>query len=164
MTIAEAVQLVLQTSVMGKGGEIFVLEMGEPIKVVDLAMNLIRLSGFDPGRDIEIVYTGLRPGEKLYEELMLEREDIKSTQHKKIRVLNGGQAEFREIQQWLDQLSEAVEAKNVYSLVRTLKEIVPEYCPSKEILSLCDIDRHDTVIGYDHARAGLAVLPIADVA
>jgi len=164
MTIAEAVQLVLQTSVMGKGGEIFVLEMGEPIKVVDLAMNLIRLSGFDPGRDIEIVYTGLRPGEKLCEELMLEREDIKSTQHKKIRVLNGGQAEFREIQQWLDQLSEAVEAKNVYSLVRTLKKIVPEYCPSKEILSLCDIDRHDIVIGYDRARAGLAVPRIGDVA
>jgi FlaA1/EpsC-like NDP-sugar epimerase len=164
MTIPEAVQLVLQTSVMGKGGEIFVLDMGEPMKVVDLATNLIRLSGFDPGRDIEIVYTGLRPGEKLCEELMLEREDIKSTPHKKIRVLNGGQAEFRKIKQWLDQLSEAVEAKNVYSLVRTLKEIVPEYSPSKEMLSLCDIDRHDTVIGYDRARVELAVPRQADVA
>jgi FlaA1/EpsC-like NDP-sugar epimerase len=164
MTITEAVQLVLQTSVMGKGGEIFVLEMGEPIKIVDLAMNLIRLSGFDPGRDIEIVYTGLRPGEKLFEELMLEQEDIKSTPHKKIRVLNGGQIEFRQMQQWLDQLSEAVETRNVYSLVRTLKQIVPEYCPSKEILSLCDIDRHDVVIAFDRARAGLALTPAADAA
>jgi FlaA1/EpsC-like NDP-sugar epimerase len=164
MTIPEAAQLVLQASVMGKGGEIFVLEMGEPIKIVDLAMNLTRLSGFDPGRDIEIVYTGLRPGEKLCEELMLEGEDVKPTPHKKIRVLNGGQVEFREIQQWLDRLSEAVEAKNVYSLVRTLKEIVPEYCPSKEMLSLCDIDRHDIVIGYDRARAGLTFDVTSDVA
>jgi FlaA1/EpsC-like NDP-sugar epimerase len=164
MTIPEAVQLVLQTSVMGKGGEIFVLDMGAPIKIIDLATNFIRLCGLEPGRDIAVVYKGLRPGEKLVEQLMLEGEGIKATPHKKIRVLNGGNVEFRQIRQWLDQLSGAVEAKNVYSLVHTLKAIVPEYNPSDEILSLCDIDRHDILIGFDRVRAGLDAATAADVA
>jgi FlaA1/EpsC-like NDP-sugar epimerase len=86
MTIPEAAQLVLQAAVMGTGGEIFVLDMGEPIRVVDLAHQLIRLSGFTPGEDIEIVYTGTRPGEKLYEEIALEGEAMDKTRHPKIYV------------------------------------------------------------------------------
>jgi FlaA1/EpsC-like NDP-sugar epimerase len=89
MTTAEAVQLVMQAAAMGKGGEIFILEMGEQIKIVDLAQNLIRLSGLEPDRDIEIVFTGLRPGEKLSEALYDSDEDIKETNHEKIRLVHG---------------------------------------------------------------------------
>ncbi|MEG0180328.1 MAG: nucleoside-diphosphate sugar epimerase/dehydratase [Peptostreptococcaceae bacterium] len=86
MTIPEAVQLVLQAGAMAKGGEIFILDMGEPVKIVDLANNLIRLSGFEPGVDIKIEYSGLRPGEKLYEELLMAEEGIMSTENKKIYI------------------------------------------------------------------------------
>ncbi|HXI03922.1 MAG TPA: nucleoside-diphosphate sugar epimerase/dehydratase, partial [Candidatus Saccharimonadales bacterium] len=84
MTIPEAVQLVLQAGTMGRGGEIYILDMGRAIKIVDLAYNLIDLSGFSPGTDIEVVFTGLRPGEKLHEELHLNREDVENTAHEKI--------------------------------------------------------------------------------
>jgi FlaA1/EpsC-like NDP-sugar epimerase len=84
MTIPEAVQLVLQATVLGHGGEVFMLDMGHPVRILDLALDLIRLSGLEPGRDIEIAYTGVRPGEKLEEELLLEGEDYQRTKHKKI--------------------------------------------------------------------------------
>ncbi|HRP09227.1 MAG TPA: polysaccharide biosynthesis protein, partial [Gemmatimonadales bacterium] len=84
MTIPEAVQLVLQASVLGQGGEIFALDMGRPVRISDLADDLIRLSGLEPGRDIEIVYTGLRPGEKMYEEVFFDGEGITPTSHPKI--------------------------------------------------------------------------------
>ncbi len=155
MTIPEAVQLVLQASTMGKGGEIFLLDMGSPVKIVDLAKNLIRLSGLDPERDVPIVYTGLRPGEKLFEELKLDGEGIKATSHPKIRVLDGGSVDFPEVSRWLDDLSALVEAKSVSGLVRKLQEIVPEYAPSKELLSLCEFDRHDWFLQYQRARAEL---------
>ena len=90
MTIPEAVQLVLQAAAIGRGGEIFVLDMGEPVRIVDLARDLIRLSGLEPDRDIEIGFTGLRPGEKLFEELFLENEDYSRTRHEKIFVCRNG--------------------------------------------------------------------------
>ena len=86
MTIPEAVQLVLEAGSMAKGGEIFILDMGEPVKILDLAEKLIRLSGSEPYRDIPIKFTGLRPGEKLYEELLLSEEGIKETSHGKIYI------------------------------------------------------------------------------
>lgn len=86
MTIPEAVQLVIQTGAMAAGGEIFVLDMGEPVKIKDLAESLIRLSGYTPYTDIDIVYTGLRPGEKLYEELLMEEEGLKETSHGSIFI------------------------------------------------------------------------------
>jgi len=86
MTIPEAVQLVLQASELGQGGEIFVLDMGQPVRILDLATDLIKLSGLEPGRDIKIVYTGIRPGEKLNEELFLEEEDCRRTKCPKISV------------------------------------------------------------------------------
>ena len=151
MTIPEAVQLVLQASSMGSASEIFVLEMGAQIRITDLAHNLIRLSGLEPDQDIRIVYTGLRPGEKLFEELMLEAEGLKPTSHPKIRVLDGGNVSFEQMQCWLDELSSVVEAKNVHGLVQTFRKIVPEYMPSPEMLALCELDRHDIALGYRRA-------------
>jgi len=155
MTIPEAVQLALQASSMGVGNEIFVLEMGEPIRIADLARNLIRLSGLEPDRDIRIIYTGLRPGEKLFEELMLDGEGVKATSHPKIRVLDGGSISFRQVRLWLDELSALVEAKNVHGLVQMFQLIVPEYKPSEEILAMCEVDRHDQGIAYRRARQQL---------
>lgn len=164
MTIPEAVQLVLQASTMGNGGEIFVLDMGCPVRIVDLAQNLIRLSGFEPDREIKIEFTGLRPGEKLFEELQLEGEGIKHTAHEKIRVLDGGEHDFIQVRMWLDDLSALVEAKNVSGLIRKLRQIVPEYRPSREILALCEFDRHDLGWRYKRESAGLAVARASDAA
>jgi FlaA1/EpsC-like NDP-sugar epimerase len=155
MTIPEAVQLVLQASTMGVASDIFVLEMGQQIRIVDMARNLIRLSGLEPDQDIPIIYTGLRPGEKLFEELMLDGEGVKPTSHPKIRVLDGGPVSFEQVQLWLDELSALVEAKNVYGLIQTFQRIVPEYKPSDEILALCEVDRHDMALTYRRARGQL---------
>src|SRR3984893_8419055 len=155
MTIPEAVQLVLQASTMGVASDIFVLEMGQQIRITDMARNLIRLSGLEPDQDIPIIYTGLRPGEKLFEELMLDGEGVKPTSHPKIRVLDGGPVSFEQVQRWLDELSALVEAKNVYGLIQTFQRIVPEYKPSDEILALCEVDRHDMALTYRRARGQL---------
>jgi FlaA1/EpsC-like NDP-sugar epimerase len=157
MTIPEASQLVLQASAMGRGGEIFVLDMGEPIKITELAKNLIRLSGLEPDREVKITYTGLRPGEKLFEELSFEQEGIKPTAHEKIRVFDGGEVLFEEVRSWLEALSSAVDAKNVHQLIQTLQTMVPEYTPSAEILALCQVDRHDLSLAYRRQRFGLTV-------
>jgi FlaA1/EpsC-like NDP-sugar epimerase len=142
---------------MGRGGEIFVLDMGQPTRIVDLARNLIRLSGLEPDRDIQIVFTGLRPGEKLFEELMLDGEGLKATSHRSIRVLDGGKYTFEQVQFWLDELSSLVAAGNVYGLVAALKSIVPEYSPSEEIVSLSEVDRHDLALKYSRARTTLPI-------
>ena len=157
MTIPEAVQLVLQASTMGKGGEIFILDMGEPIKIYDLARNCIRLSGL-PDEDIKIVFTGLRPGEKLVEELLTQGEGITRTWHDKIRVLSSSEVRFEELRGWLDELSALVDAKNVHGLVSKLCAIVPEYSPSPEVLSMCQVDRHDLVLHYRRSRPELVIL------
>jgi FlaA1/EpsC-like NDP-sugar epimerase len=158
MTIPEAAQLVLQASVIGRGGEIFVLDMGEPMKITELALNLIRLSGLEPDREIRIIFTGLRPGEKLFEELSLEQEGIKPTTHDKIRVFDGGEVRFEQIQTWLDALSATLEAKNVHQLIQTLLMMVPEYSPSEEIRSLCEVDRHDFSLSYRQKRVDLSLV------
>lgn len=155
MLIPEAVQLVLQASTMGHGGEIFILDMGEDVKIDDLAKNVIRLAGFEPSKEIKIVYSGLRPGEKLSEELQLQGEGLALTTHEKIRVLQGGKVDFVEVRTWLDELSTLVESRNVHGLVKTLMSLVPEYHPSEEILALCDLDRHDSVPRYRRGRASL---------
>ena len=156
MTIPEAVQLVLQASSMGLGGEIFVLDMGEPVRILDLVRNLIRLSGLEPDVDIKIDFVGLRPGEKMFEELKLEGEDVGPTAHEKIRLLTGSTMTFEQMSTWLDQLSVLVAAKNVHGLVSKLVEIVPEYWPSPEIISLGAIDRHDQALNHRLARVSLS--------
>jgi FlaA1/EpsC-like NDP-sugar epimerase len=135
MTIPEAAQLVLQAFSIGRGGEVFVLEMGEPVKIVDLAKNLILLSGLQPERDIEIQFTGLRPGEKMYEELNLQDEHLVPTSHAKIRSYVCHQnLDTIQIKASLQHLQAIVEGQDVANLVLMLKELVPDYNPGTELL------------------------------
>ncbi|MBI5558031.1 MAG: polysaccharide biosynthesis protein [Deltaproteobacteria bacterium] len=127
MTIPEAVSLILQAGSMGKGGEIFVLEMGEPVLIKDLAEQMIRLSGLVPHRDIKIEYTGLRPGEKLYEELFHEGENLQGTKHPKLQLARSRQCDWNWLTTVLDQLNRAAGSRDVPELIRNLREIVPEY-------------------------------------
>jgi FlaA1/EpsC-like NDP-sugar epimerase len=129
MTIAEAVQLVLQASTMGKGSEVFVLDMGEPVPIVNLAREMIRLSGFEPDVDIEIRFTGTRPGEKLFEELVLDGEQIVPTYHEKIKIFRGARMSRAEIDQWLKELQSLVSRENELSIMKHLRSLVPEYQP-----------------------------------
>jgi len=135
MTIPEATQLVLQAFSIGKGGEVFVLEMGEPVKISDLAKNLILLSGLQPERDIEIQFTGLRPGEKMFEELSLQDEHVIPTSHAKIRSYACYQdVDAMQLKASLLRLQAIVEGQDVANLVLLLKELVPDYNPGTELL------------------------------
>jgi FlaA1/EpsC-like NDP-sugar epimerase len=132
MTIPEACQLVLEAGFMGKGGEIFVFDMGKPVRITDLAVNMIRLSGLEPGKDIKIVYTGLRPGEKLYEELLSTSEEVLPTHHEKIRIAMVDKKDYK-----TEVLKVIASLKNVYGLsepevVEFFEMLVPEYKISKE--------------------------------
>ena len=131
MTIPEAVSLVLQAGAYAKGGEIFIFDMGEPVKIVDLARNMIRLSGYVPDEDIEIKFTGLRPGEKLYEELLMEEEGLQDTANHLIHI--GKPIELDEDLFWtqLSELEKLV-GKDADGVREKIKEIVPTYCPRKE--------------------------------
>jgi FlaA1/EpsC-like NDP-sugar epimerase len=134
MTIPEACQLVLQASAIGKGGQICVLEMGQPVKIVDLARNLILLSGLKPDEDIKIQFTGMRPGEKLYEELSTLLDDTVPTEHEKVRVFVGNGMPEGDVQSWLRSLRQICDARDAGSLVVALKEIVLDYSPSTQLL------------------------------
>ena len=133
MTIPEASQLVLQASTMGHGGEIFVLDMGEPVRIVDLARNLILLSGLRPGQDIKIEFTGVRPGEKLYEELAHLEEETLATYHPKIKIFANGHSEESVLDR-IEQLRYFCGARDMAGLILQLKELVPDYNPSSQIL------------------------------
>jgi len=136
MTIPEASQLVMQAFSMGEGGEVFVLDMGEPVKIVDLARNLILLSGLEPDREIKIQFSGVRPGEKLYEELNLEDECLIPTSHAKIkRFVSPFDVDSGKIQSRLRDLKRIVEAQDTSGLVVLLKEMIPDYNPTSVILS-----------------------------
>jgi FlaA1/EpsC-like NDP-sugar epimerase len=134
MTIPEAAQLVVQASTMGKGGEIFVLDMGQPVRIVDLARQLIRLSGLRPDTDIRLEFTGLRPGEKLYEELNLADEETVSTRHEKIKAFTGCCLPYEQALDHLSALRKACESRDLRMLMFELKDVVPDYNPSKELL------------------------------
>jgi FlaA1/EpsC-like NDP-sugar epimerase len=127
MTIPEASQLILQATVMGQGGEIFVLDMGEPIKIRYLAEQLIRLSGRILGKDIEIKYTGLRPGEKLYEELFHENEALSPTKHDKILEANHRKMAWDALEGLFSHMKTACLAHVEQSLRKLLNQLVPEY-------------------------------------
>ena len=127
MTIPEACQLILEAGAMGNGGEIFILDMGTPIKIADMARDLIRLSGFEPDVDIKIEYIGLRPGEKLYEELITEGENIVPTRHEKIMVLKGIECDLQLLNGKVDELAHFAEEQDGEQVKMKLKQIVPEY-------------------------------------
>ena len=134
MTVPEAAHLVLQASTMGKGGEIFELDMGEPVKIVDLARNLILLSGLRPDEDIKIEFTGIRPGEKLYEELNMFDENMLPTSHAKIKIFAGNGVPERSMESLMAAFSEICEARDIGQFIVMLKEIVPDYNPSSYLL------------------------------
>src|SRR5690554_5313286 len=127
MTIPEAVQLVLQAGAMAKGGEIFVLDMGEPVKIMDLAEDLIRLSGFEPHIDIPIEIIGLRPGEKLFEELLLDGEGIHETKHDKIFVAKQSSTDYEGLIKKLDDFKTILVNGSDRDVKENLKELVPNY-------------------------------------
>jgi FlaA1/EpsC-like NDP-sugar epimerase len=127
MTIPEASQLVLQAATMGQGGEIFVLDMGEPVRIVDLAQELITLSGFRPGEDIEIVFTGPRPGEKLFEELRIEGENMQRTRHPKISIWKNIPMDREKLRAGIADLLDLAARRDTVQLARQIKDLVPEY-------------------------------------
>lgn len=130
MTIPEASRLVIQAAALAKGGEIFVLDMGEPVRIYDLAEKLIRLSGFEPGKDIEIKVTGLRPGEKLYEELLMDDEGVIPTEHKDITVSTAKAPSPEEVDEKLDILFEEAHSYSDSRIKKALCDAVPTYRPS----------------------------------
>jgi FlaA1/EpsC-like NDP-sugar epimerase len=141
MTIPEASQLVLEAGAMSSGGEIFAFDMGESIKISDLAKNMIRLSGLEVGRDIEIVFTGLRPGEKLYEEVLNDSEVSIPTHHPKILRAKVREYEFEKINTSIHELISLFDSQNNFEMVRLLKQIVPEYISSNSDFASLDLKK-----------------------
>jgi FlaA1/EpsC-like NDP-sugar epimerase len=148
MSVREAVQLVLQASTMGEGAEIFVLDMGEPIRIADLARNMIRLAGLIPDEDIEIRFVGLRRGEKLYEELISEGERIKPTYHDKIKIFQGDRTERRLMEGWLRELEQLLARRDETAVVSHLQDLVPEFRPDGHWLAHQPEPRRQTAVSY----------------
>jgi FlaA1/EpsC-like NDP-sugar epimerase len=136
MSISEAAQLILQAGAMGKGGEIYVLDMGKPVNIKDIAFELIRLSGLDPEKDIEIEYIGSRPGEKLFEELKTTEENIINTVHDKIFMMkNGNGSNWNHILDQVDQIIESARSYDIYQVTDELTKFIPEYLPDSKSLN-----------------------------
>ncbi|MCI5122208.1 MAG: polysaccharide biosynthesis protein, partial [Candidatus Electrothrix sp. AUS4] len=129
MSIEEAAQLILQAGAMGQGGEIFLLKMGEPIKIADMARELIKLSGRIPDVEIAVEYTGLREGEKLYEELITEGEGIIETGHEEIMVLRGREENYSFLFQGIEHLTEKAHQHDAAGIKEIMRELIPEYKP-----------------------------------
>jgi FlaA1/EpsC-like NDP-sugar epimerase len=135
MSIPEAVRLVIQAGAMAKGGEVFLLDMGEPVRIYDLALQMIRLSGLELGQDIDIEITGLRPGEKLYEELLIDTDKARPTSHPKIFCANEHFLAWDKLQIKLEQLLNSIQVNDRQGLVKSLQDLVPEYQPPQQIAS-----------------------------
>ena len=138
MTIPEACQLVLEAGSMGVGGEIFVFDMGESVKILDLAKKMIKLSGLEEGTDIEIKITGLRPGEKLYEELLNEEESTLPTHHKKIMVGKVKSYDYYKVKAQIKTLIKQYESQDNFAIVKQMKNIVPEFISNNSVFSTLD--------------------------
>ena len=139
MTIPEACCLVMEASTLGKGGEIFIFDMGKPVKILDLARNMIRLAGYTPEKDIPIVFTGLRPGEKLYEELLNQKETTLPTDNPKIMIARVREFDFDKISDQVDQLIETSHLNKPFTTVRMMKTLVPEYISNNSIYEQLDV-------------------------
>jgi FlaA1/EpsC-like NDP-sugar epimerase len=138
MTIPEASQLVLEAGMMGQGGEIFVFDMGKSVKIIDLAKNMIKLAGLELGKDINIVSKGLRPGEKLYEELLNDQENSMPTHHEKIMIGKVREYDFEEVNQKINELVALFETQDNDMIVAKMKELVPEYISNNSTFSRLD--------------------------
>ena len=143
MTIPEAAGLVMEAGYMGQGGEIFILEMGKQIKILDLARDMIRLSGLEPDKDIKIVFTGLRPGEKMYEALVAEDEELLKTSHEKIMVVETNKENGKNIIGHLEALEQIVVREDIFSLLEQLKKMVPNYKPNPQLLQKTMLPKED---------------------
>ncbi len=141
MTIPEACQLVLEASAMGEGGEIYIFNMGKSIKIIDLAKNMIRLAGLIPGKDIEIKYIGLRPGEKLCEELLNKEENTIPTYHPKIMIAKVQSYNYTDISQKIDKIIQVADMLDNLYLVSLMKDLVPEYKSHNSIYKVLDTDK-----------------------
>ncbi|MDE5640111.1 MAG: polysaccharide biosynthesis protein [Odoribacter sp.] len=153
MTIPEACQLVLQAGALGEGGEIFVFDMGESVKIVDLARKMIKLSGFEVGKDIHIVFTGLRPGEKLYEEVLNVKETTLPTPHKRIKRAKVREYDFEEIKCELKELGEMLKEGNDFEVVRKMKLIVPEFKSKNSVYEEIDFQLEAVKMEYMMEKA-----------
>ncbi|MEI2709751.1 MAG: nucleoside-diphosphate sugar epimerase/dehydratase [Chitinophagaceae bacterium] len=138
MTIPEACSLVLEAGTMGNGGEVFIFDMGEPIRILDLAKKMIRLAGLIPGKDIELRFTGLRPGEKLFEELLNKEEEVIPTHNKKILIAKVMEYDFERVSESINALIELARANNDEDVVKQMKRIVPEYISNNSIYESID--------------------------
>jgi FlaA1/EpsC-like NDP-sugar epimerase len=138
MTIPEASQLVLEAAGMGKGGEIFVFDMGESVKIIDLARKMILLSGMKEGKDISIVYTGLRPGEKLYEELLANNENTLATHHSQILIGKVREYEYEQVKQIIEELITSFDTQNNELIVQRMKDLVPEFKSNNSVFQKLD--------------------------
>ena len=138
MTIPEASQLVLEAATLGNGGEIFCFDMGQPVKIADLAKNMIRLAGYEPGKDIKIIYTGLRPGEKLYEELLNQKEKVMPTPNDKIKIAKVRENDYNRISPLVDELIVEAHKGTTFPVVKLLKNVVPEYKSKNSIFEQLD--------------------------
>jgi FlaA1/EpsC-like NDP-sugar epimerase len=145
MTISEACQLVLEAGAMGRGGEIFIFDMGECVKIVDLAKKMIKLSGLLLDKDIRIKYTGLRPGEKLFEELLANQENTLPTHHKKIMIAKVKPYEFSEVEKNINDLITLFKSQNNTAIVSKMKEIVPEFKSNNSVYEELDVN-YKTII------------------
>ena len=148
MTIPEAVQLLIQAGAMGNGGEILMLDMGEPIKILDLAEDLIRLSGLEVNKDIKIAFTGLDPGEKLYEELLTPQEGVTATKHQRIFVAQLEQIEEKQLVSQIKELSQFADTLDAEGIVSKFQELVPTYQPNRAFLTESDTDSTSDIIQF----------------
>ncbi len=129
----------LEAGSIGKGGEIFIFDMGKSVKIVDLAKKMVQLSGLEIGKDIQLVYTGLRPGEKLHEELLANEENTVITHHKKILIAKVREYNFDEISNNINELIALFDNQNNEVIVKKIKEIVPEYISNNSVFEELDV-------------------------
>lgn len=156
MTIPEAVQLVLQASVLGRSGEVLMMNMGKPVKIVDLAKELIRLSGYEVNKDIEIVFTGLRPGEKLFEEMFIEGEEYEPTQHEKLLIVkNSSRIVPEHLNFIVEALHRAAYKNDINSIIFLLEQLIPEYTPKYSTTEINSLEINKNTSSYRSEKFSL---------
>ena len=138
MTIPEACRLVMEAAIMGEGNQIFVFDMGESVKIDTLARRMIELAGLEVGKDIEIAYTGLRPGEKLYEEVLSNKENTLPTSHERIRIAKVREYEYNEVAAIVDELEDLSRKVEIPDMVKLMKRTVPEFISKNSRFEIYD--------------------------